>query len=140
MADKQVDLEREIEQSVADLKKAAVKSGNSGREAAAHAVLAACEKAAAMVRDVHTTYAAEGETLAQHLENKGQEFLTLFQEAAKNVRELRVIPKESAEATANDLLELGKTEQERHAVVSKGLLDAREALLNIGNYRPGKES
>jgi hypothetical protein len=140
MVDKLPDIENEIARSVAELKRADVaKSGNSGqREAAANAVLAACEKAVQMIRGVHETYASEGETLAQHLENKGKEYMELFAAAAKAVRELRIVPKEAAEATAKDLLELGRIEQERHAVVAKGLMDARQALLNIGKYRPGE--
>jgi hypothetical protein len=139
MADIPEDIEGAIQKSVADLKRADARTGNSGREAATNLVLAACEKAAAMVRGVHETYAAEGETLAQHLETKGKEFMELFAEAAKAVRELRIVPKESAEATANDLVDIGRMEQERHAIVSKGLMDARQALLGIGNYRPGEE-
>lgn len=98
-------------------------------------VLEACQKAAEIVRNVHANHEAEGESLAKHLEQIGGTFLKMCQESAKQVRDLRIMPKEMAEKTAEELLSLGQQEEERHDKVTKGLISARDALLGIqGQY------
>ena len=91
-------------------------------------IMDACDKAAAMVRSVHEMHKAEGETLAQHLEQIGETFMKLCKEAARQVRDVRIMPQEMAESTANDLAELGKREYERFRKVTAGLVEARDAL------------
>src|SRR5262252_2070716 len=61
-----------------------------------HPALIACEKAAEMVRSVHERHAAEGETLAQHLEQIGETFSQMCKEAANQVRQQRILPGEMA--------------------------------------------
>jgi hypothetical protein len=108
-----------------------VKRGNSGQSSNKNMVLEACGKAADMVRELHKTHEAEGETLAQHLEHIGNTFHDMCKEAARQVRELRIMPKEMAEQTATDLMKLGQDEAKRHETISSALITARNALLSV---------
>jgi len=96
-----------------------------------HPALVACEKAAEMVRGLHQRHEAEGETLAQHLEQIGQDVLDMCKEAAAQVRAQRIMPKEMADKIADDLINIGQTESARQAVVAKGLTAARDAIIGI---------
>lgn len=130
------ELEADINREVTRLSHVA-KRGNSGATPTLNAVLEACKKAAAMIRDIHTTHAAEGETLAKHLEQIGENISAMCREAANQVRELRIMPKEMAESTANDLISIGEMEARRNETVTRGLLAARDAILGIN--KPAEE-
>jgi hypothetical protein len=96
-----------------------------------HPALIACRKAAEMVRGVHERHAAEGETLALHLEQIGETFMQMCKEAAGQIRQQRILPKEMSDKIADDVLRIGEMEAERQAVVSRGLKAASEAILGI---------
>jgi hypothetical protein len=96
-----------------------------------HPALQACKKAAAMVRGVHERHAAEGETLAMHLEKIGEEFAEMCRQAADQIRKQRILPAEQAAKIADDLVHIGSTEAERQATVARGLTAARDAILGI---------
>jgi len=96
-----------------------------------HPALIACRKAADMVRGVHERHAAEGETLAKHLEQIGETFMEMCKEAANQIRQQRILPLEMSNKMADELVEMGRTEAERQARVSQGLTAARDALLGI---------
>jgi hypothetical protein len=95
----------------------------------------ACKKAAAMIRDIHTVHASESETLAKHIEGIGKNLNDMCLEMAKQIREMRAMPKEMAEQTAADLMKIGKQEAERHDRVSTGLRAARAAIKGIDEKR-----
>jgi uncharacterized coiled-coil DUF342 family protein len=96
-----------------------------------HPALAACKRAADMVRGVHERHSAEGETMAQHLEKIGEEFAAMCKEAADQIRKQRILPAEMADRIAENLLEIGHQEAERQATVARGLTAARDAILGI---------
>jgi len=101
-----------------------------------HPALIACRKAAEMVRKVHERHSAEGETLAQHLEQIGEKFLELCKEAANQIRQQHILPKEMAGKMADELVDIGQKEAKRQAIVSRGLTAARDAILGIDNSKP----
>jgi len=96
-----------------------------------HPALIACQKAAEMVRGVHERHAAEGETLAQHLEQIGEQFMQMCKQAADQVRQQRILPQEMATKMADDLVRVGQLEASRQARVAHGLTAARDAILGI---------
>jgi hypothetical protein len=96
-----------------------------------HPALAACRKAAEMVRNVHKAHSEQSETLAQHIEHIGETFLGMCKEAANKIREQRILPEEMSNKTADELELMGKTETERQLRVSSGLKAARDAIVGI---------
>jgi hypothetical protein len=100
----------------------------------------ACRKAAAMIRDIHSVHASESETLAKHIEGIGANLNEMCLEMAKQIREMRAMPKEMAEQTAAELMKIGKQEAERHDRVSTGLLAARAAIKAIDEKREPVET
>jgi len=103
-------------------------------------MMQACVAAADHVRDIHKKYEAEGEELAKHLEETGENLRRYFCDAAAKIRELRVVPQEMAEQTAADLMHIGTIETDRHHKVRSALLGARDALqilLSEGNEDEG---
>jgi len=96
-----------------------------------HPALAACKKAADMVRSVHVAHSEQGETLAKHLEHIGETFMGMCKEAADKIREQRILPEEMSAKMADELEEMGRTEAERQGRVKRGLTAARDAILGI---------
>ena len=106
-----------------------------------HPALAACKKAADMVRSVHVAHSEQGETLAKHLEHIGETFMGMCKEAADRIRAERVVPQEMSKKMADELEDMGKAEAERQARVKYGLIAARDAILGIdGKALPSKEA
>jgi len=105
-----------------------------------HPALAACRKAAEMVRGVHKAHAEQSETLAKQIENIGETFLGLCKEAADRIRSDRILPEEMSNKTADELEYLGKMETERQLRVKHGLTAARDAIVGIdgGDSREGR--
>lgn len=96
-----------------------------------HPALAACRKAADMVRKVHEAHAGESETLAKHIEQIGETVLEFCKDAANKIRQQRIMPEEMANKTADELMLMGKEEAERQAKVARGLTAARDAIVGI---------
>ena len=129
-----------VEDEIARLTRSVGNRANGGerpfaRTEHSNQIVAACKKAAEMVRDVHSTYQAEAETLACHMEQIGVNLKQMCDEVAKQIREAHVMPREMAHKTADELLNIGTQEAERHERVSNGLLEARKAVLAI-NPKP----
>jgi|SRR5215831_5332230 len=101
-----------------------------------HPALAACKKAADMVRNVHKAHAEQGETMAKHLEQIGQTFMDMCKEAADKIREQRILPEEMSNKMADELEHMGKTEAERQTRVKHGLTAARDAIVGIDGGSP----
>jgi hypothetical protein len=123
----------DIEKEIADL--ARVAEREPVPQEVKHPALIACEKAAEMVREVHKSHEAEGETLAQHLEHIGETFASMCKEAANEVRKQRILPGEMASKMADELIEIGNLEFERQTRVARGLTAARDAILGIEQKR-----
>jgi len=96
-----------------------------------HPALAACKKAADMVRSVHLAHAEQSETLAKHIEQIGETFMAMCKETADRIRADRILPEEMSSKMADELLEMGQMETERQTRVSKGLTAARDAIIGI---------
>jgi hypothetical protein len=101
-----------------------------------HPALAACRKAADMVRKIHEAHAGESETLAKHIEQIGETFLDFCKDAADKVRKQRIMPEEMANKTADELMLMGREESERQARVARGLTAARDAIIGIDAKSP----
>jgi hypothetical protein len=129
-----------VEDELAALTRGFKGNGAAKIERTPHAnqIVEACKKAAEMVRDVHRTYEAEAETLARHIEGIGANIKQMFDELAKTIREAHVMPREMAAKTAEELLDIGSKEAERHDRVSHGLLGARNAVLEINGSTPNQ--
>jgi len=102
-----------------------------------HPALAACRKAAEMVRNVHKAHSEQSETLAQHIEHIGETFSGLCKEAAERIRNERILPQEMSNKTADELEEMGKLETERQLRVAHGLRAARDAIIGIDGGTSG---
>jgi len=96
-----------------------------------HPALAACRKAADMVRKIHEAHVGESETLAKHIEQIGETFLDFCKDAADKIRKQRIMPEEMANKTADELMLMGREESERQARVARGLTAARDAIVGI---------
>jgi len=136
-ADRQIDIS--VEQEISQLARNVERKGNGATASAAdsepvHPALIACQKAAEMVRNVHERHTAEGETMAQHLEQIGKSFMEMCQDAANQIREQRILPKEMAAKIADELLGIGQQEAERQSAVAHGLRSARDALVGIEQH------
>jgi hypothetical protein len=125
-----------IEEEIGHLARNVERSDTAQKE---HPALAACKRAADMVRGVHERHQAEGETMAQHLEKIGEEFAAMCKDAANQIRAQRILPSEMADRIAENLLQIGHQEAERQATVARGLTTARDAILSIdGNKVTGQ--
>lgn len=119
---------RSIEEEIGQLARTVERHELDEKE---HPALAACKRAADMVRGVHERHAAEGETMALHLEKIGEEFAAMCKDAADQIRKQRILPAEMADRIAENLLEIGQQESQRQATVARGLTTARDAILGI---------
>lgn len=97
-------------------------------------ILDVFKHAADMIRDVHKLHESQSETLAQHIENIGKDFNDLCKKAAEEVRHLRITPQAHAEKTADELVYLGETEQERHQVILQGMNSIQGTLRTMSDH------
>jgi len=119
---------RNIDEELGDLARSVQRTELDPKQ---HPALAACKKAAEMVRGLQQRHEAEGETLARQLEQIGEDVLQQCKDAAQKIRENRIIPKEMSDSIATNIENIGETETARQIRVAGGLTAARDAIVGI---------
>jgi len=119
---------RDLEEGLGQLARQVQRAPINEKE---HPALAACRKAAEMVRGLQERHQAEGETLAVQLEKIGEDVMNMCKEAAAAVRAQRIMPKEMSDQIAGNLEHIGETETARQVKVAAGLTAARDAIIGI---------